>query len=227
VVLDHVTGHVSEGAVVALVGPSGSGKSTLLRCLNRLERPDAGSVLIDEIDLMDPSCDIRKVREHVGMVFQNFNLFPNMTVLENLTFAPCRVLKKPREEAEQTALKLLERVGLKGKEKAYPSRLSGGQKQRVAIARSLAMNPTVMLFDEPTSSLDPEMVKEVLDVIKSLVHVNNRALIIVTHEMQFAREVCDEVWFLDHGKILERAKPADFFTAPTTQRAKEFLAKVL
>ena len=226
VVLDHVSGDVKEGAVVALLGPSGSGKSTLLRCVNLLEQPQSGHIFIEGRDILAKKCDIRKVRENVGMVFQHFHLFPTMTVLENLIYAPCKVLKIKREVAIETAHALLERVGLQDKAAAYPSRLSGGQKQRVAIARSLAMNPSIMLFDEPTSALDPEMVKEVLDVIKGLAE-ERMTLIIVTHEMQFAREVADEIWFLDQGKILEKTPPEQFFTAPKTARAQDFLAKVL
>jgi polar amino acid transport system ATP-binding protein len=226
IVLDHINGQVKEGTVVALLGPSGSGKSTLLRCVNLLETPQSGHIFIRGQDVLANTCDIRKVRENVGMVFQHFHLFPTMTVLENLIYAPCKVLKVKRETALKTAYALLERVGLQDKAASYPSRLSGGQKQRVAIARSLAMNPSVMLFDEPTSALDPEMVKEVLDVIKGLAE-EKMTLIIVTHEMQFAREVADEIWFLDQGKILEKTPPQQFFIAPKTARAQEFLAKVL
>jgi len=225
-VLDHVSGSVAKGNVVALLGPSGSGKSTLLRCLNLLERPESGHIYIDGKDILHAKTDIRKLREKLGMVFQHFNLFPNMTVLENITYAPRKVLKQSPELAAKNGTLLLERVGLASKAAAYPSRLSGGQKQRVAIARALAMEPDVMLFDEPTSSLDPEMVKEVLDVIKDLV-ASHMTILIVTHEMQFAREVAHEIWFLDQGHIIEKASPKDFFTAPKTSRAREFLQKVL
>jgi polar amino acid transport system ATP-binding protein len=194
--------------------------------MNLLERPDGGAVYIDETNILDKNCDLRLMRETIGMVFQHFHLFPNMTVRENLTFAPQKVLGQSLVEANARAMKLLEHVGLLDKAEAYPSRLSGGQKQRVAIARSLAMNPSVMLFDEPTSALDPEMVKEVLDVIKAL-SKDKMTMLIVTHEMQFAREIADEIWFLDGGQILERAKPEAFFKAPQSSRAKEFLDKVL
>ena len=225
-VLNAVKGEVKEGQIVALLGPSGSGKSTLLRCMNLLETPEDGAIFINDTNILDKKCDIRHVRENIGMVFQHFHLFPNMTVLENIAFAPQKVLRKPLEDAQQIAHDLLERVGLSDKADAYPSKLSGGQKQRVAIARSLAMNPKVMLFDEPTSALDPEMVKEVLDVIKSL-SKENMTMLIVTHEMQFAREIADEIWFLDGGNIVERASPETFFTNPTSKRAQDFLQKVL
>lgn len=226
VVLHGVSGHIPQGSVVALLGPSGSGKSTLLRCLNLLERPDAGELYIDATDLMEHGAQIRKARESIGMVFQQFNLFPHMTVLQNITYAPIRVLGLSRADAEQRAWQLLERVGLGDKAMAYPSRLSGGQKQRVAIARSLAMQPKIMLFDEPTSALDPEMVKEVLDVIKSLAHTGI-TIVIVTHEMRFAREVADEIWFLDHGQILEKTAPEKFFQHPQSQRARQFLENLI
>jgi ABC-type polar amino acid transport system ATPase subunit len=225
-ILNDVSGSINKGNVVALLGPSGSGKSTLLRCLNLLERPDSGHIYMGGQDLLNKETDIRKVREKVGMVFQHFHLFPNMTVLENITYAPRQVLKKSKDEANQNGLALLKRVGLDGKAEAYPARLSGGQKQRVAIARALAMKPDIMLFDEPTSSLDPEMVKEVLDVIKDLA-ISHMTIMIVTHEMQFAREVAHEIWFLDAGQIIEKANPADFFKTPKAPRAQEFLNKVL
>ncbi|NCP62997.1 MAG: amino acid ABC transporter ATP-binding protein [Alphaproteobacteria bacterium] len=225
-VLNGVDGYVKEGSIVALLGPSGSGKSTLLRCMNLLERPEKGEIFISQNSILDKKCDIRHARENIGMVFQHFHLFPNMTVLENIAFAPQQVLGKTKDEAHRIALDLLERVNLSDKADAYPARLSGGQKQRVAIARSLAMNPKVMLFDEPTSALDPEMVKEVLEVIQSLAK-SKMTMLIVTHEMQFAREIADEIWFLDGGDIVERAVPELFFTAPSSKRAKAFLEKVL
>ncbi len=225
-VLKNLRGHVKEGSIVVLLGPSGSGKSTLLRCMNLLETPEEGCVFISGTNILDKKCDIRRARENIGMVFQHFYLFPNMTVLENIVFAPQNVLKKSQEEAYQISHDLLERIGLSHKADAYPSKLSGGQKQRVAIARSLAMNPKIMLFDEPTSSLDPEMVKEVLDVIKAL-SKDKMTMLIVTHEMQFAKEIADEIWFLDGGEIVERAVPETFFKNPTSKRAQEFLAKVL
>ena len=225
-VLKNVSGEVREGKIVALLGPSGSGKSTLLRCMNLLERPEKGEILISGTNILNGKCDIRQVRENIGMVFQHFHLFPNMTVLENIAFAPQKVLKKPGDEAQQIARDLLESVGLSDKADVYPAKLSGGQKQRVAIARSLAMNPEIMLFDEPTSALDPEMVKEVLDVIKALSQ-KKMTMLIVTHEMQFAREIADEIWFLDGCTIVERAAPEVFFTKPSSKRAQEFLQKVL
>ena len=225
-VLNGVEGHVKQGSIVALLGPSGSGKSTLLRCMNLLEHPESGEIFISQNNILDKKCDIRHVRENIGMVFQHFHLFPTMTVLENIAFAPQQVLGKSQEEAQRIALELLGRVNLSDKADAYPARLSGGQKQRVAIARSLAMNPKVMLFDEPTSALDPEMVKEVLEVIQSLAK-SKMTMLIVTHEMQFAREIADEIWFLDEGDIVERAAPELFFTNPSSKRAKAFLDKVL
>lgn len=225
-ILNGVSGSITKGNVVALLGPSGSGKSTLLRCLNLLEHPDSGHIYLGGEDLLAKSTDIRKVREKVGMVFQHFHLFPNMTVLENITYAPRKVLKKSTEEANRKGLELLNRVGLEEKADTYPARLSGGQKQRVAIARALAMDPEILLFDEPTSSLDPEMVKEVLNVIKDLAF-SHMTIMIVTHEMQFAREVAHEIWFLDSGQIIEKSQPADFFKSPKTPRAQEFLNKVL
>lgn len=225
-VLNDVSGHVPKGSVIALLGPSGSGKSTLLRCFNLLERPDNGKIFVTGIDILNPACNIRKVREKVGIVFQHFHLFPNMTVLENITYAPCKVFGKSREEADTIALDLLKQVGLIDKGNVYPDNLSGGQKQRVAIVRALAANPEIMLFDEPTSALDPEMVKEVLDTIKLLVK-SHLTVVIVTHEMQFAREIADEIWFLDQGKILERTPPKEFFIKPQSLRAQEFLAKIL
>lgn len=225
-ILNGVSGSIAKGTVVALLGPSGSGKSTLLRCLNLLERPDSGHIYMGGQDLLARTTDIRQVREKVGMVFQHFYLFPNMTVLENITYAPRQVLKQTKEEATKNGLQLLARVGLGDKAGVYPSRLSGGQKQRVAIARALAMQPEIMLFDEPTSSLDPEMVKEVLEVIKDLAS-SHMTIMIVTHEMQFARDVAQEIWFLDAGQIIEKTSPVDFFKSPKTPRAQEFLNKVL
>ena len=226
VVLNSVQGDIKKGSIVALLGPSGSGKSTLLRCMNLLENPEKGVISIAGVNILDGKCDIRQVRENIGMVFQHFHLFPNMTVLENIAFSPEKVLKKTPEEARDIALHLLKRVDLLDKSDVYPSKLSGGQKQRVAIARSLAMEPEIMLFDEPTSALDPEMVQEVLEVIKAL-SSDNMTMLIVTHEMKFAKEIADEIWFLDGGEIVERASPDVFFTAPQSKRAQEFLTKVL
>lgn len=225
-VLKGISEHVDEGEVIAVIGPSGSGKSTLLRCLNLLEAPSAGKIFVDEEELTRPACDIRKMRQKIGMVFQHFHLFPHMTVLENLTYAPLKVLKLSSEQAKERAFDLLKRVGLLDKADVYPSKLSGGQKQRVAIARALAMEPTVMLFDEPTSALDPEMVKEVLDVIKDLAR-QKMTMVIVTHEMGFAREVADRIWFLDEGEMVEVAPPKQFFKNPRSDRARQFLEKVL
>lgn len=225
-VLDDVSGHVKMGKVVALLGPSGSGKSTLLRCLNLMETPDSGAIKIDGFSLLDSHTRIEMIRARMGMVFQNFNLFPHMTAIENVAFAPQKVKGIARDVAMDQAQKLLEKVGLADKGFQYPTSLSGGQKQRVAIARALAMEPDIMLFDEPTSALDPEMVKEVLGVIKDL-SASGMTILLVTHEMQFAREIAHDIWFLDRGKILEVSPPAEFFTAPKSQRAKEFLEKVL
>ena len=218
--------HIPQGQVVAIVGPSGSGKSTLLRCINLLEKPTNGTINIDDICITDSKCDISAIRAKVGMVFQHFHLFPHMTVLENILYAPVKVKKVKPEYAKRKAEDLLKKVGLEDKANAYPSRLSGGQKQRAAIARTLAMKPEVLLFDEPTSALDPEMVKEVLDVIKSLAHTGI-TMLIVTHEMGFAREVADRILFLDQGQIVEDAHPEAFFTQPKSLRAKQFLQKVL
>lgn len=225
-VLSGVNLEIPTGQVVAIIGPSGSGKSTLLRCVNLLEKPTSGEIWVDEDCVTDPKCNIAKVREHVGMVFQHFHLFPHKTVKENITYAPLKVRGISRQEASAKADELLAKVGLADKADAYPSRLSGGQKQRAAIARTLAMEPKVLLFDEPTSALDPEMVKEVLDVIKSLAHTGI-TMLIVTHEMGFAREVADRVLFLDEGKIVEDAEPVTFFNQPKTERAQQFLEKVL
>jgi polar amino acid transport system ATP-binding protein len=212
--------------VVAIIGPSGCGKSTFLRCLNLLETPTRGRIYIDGQDITAPKVDIKDVRQNIGMVFQHFNLFPHMTVLDNLTYAPLKVRKMSKAQAQQKAMELLHRVGLAEKAEVYPSRLSGGQKQRVAIARSLAMEPQVMLFDEPTSALDPEMVKEVLDVMKALAQTQI-TMAIVTHEMGFAREVADRLVFLDNGNIAEDAPPDVFFSNPKSDRACQFLEKVL
>lgn len=224
--LNNISTRINKGDVLVVVGPSGSGKSTFLRTLNMLEDPTAGSVYFDGVDLADRSVDINVHRQKMGMVFQHFNLFPHMTILQNLTVAPMKLLKKSKEQAEAEAMKLLERVGLAEKAQAYPSKLSGGQKQRVAIVRALAMNPEVMLFDEPTSALDPEMVGEVLDVMRNLAH-EGMTMVVVTHEMGFAREVGNRVMFMDEGQILEEASPAEFFTNPKNPRLKEFLSKVL
>ena len=225
-VLKGINTTIKEGEVVAVIGPSGSGKSTFLRCLNLLEQPTDGDIWIKETNITDKKANIMKVREHVGMVFQHFHLFPHKTVLDNLTYAPMKVKGLSKQEAQKQGRELLKKVGLADKEKQYPNKLSGGQKQRVAIARALAMNPDVMLFDEPTSALDPEMVKEVLAVMKDLVHTG-MTMVIVTHEMGFAREVADRILFLDGGNLVEDAPPSEFFTSPKSQRAQEFLEKVL
>lgn len=216
---------IEKGEVVVIIGPSGSGKSTVLRTMNYLEEPTSGHVIVDNMDLSDKK-KLNEVRTEVGMVFQNFNLFPHMTVLDNLTLAQINVRKTSKKDAEDIALKLLERVGLADKANMYPDSLSGGQKQRVAIARALAMKPKVMLFDEPTSALDPEMVREVLDVMKSLAD-EGMTMVIVTHEMGFAKEVADRVLFVDGGQILEDGTPAQVFDAPTSDRTKLFLSKIL
>ncbi|GFO63557.1 amino acid ABC transporter ATPase [Geomonas paludis] len=224
--LDRVSLDIYDGEKVVIIGPSGSGKSTLLRSINRLEEIDRGTIVVDGMDLYDPKTDITKVREEVGMVFQSFNLFPHKTVLENLTLAQIVVRKRSKQEAEEKAMMLLERVGLAAKAKSYPGKLSGGQQQRVAIARSLAMDPKLMLFDEPTSALDPEMIGEVLDVMKDLAK-DGMTMAVVTHEMGFAREVADRVIFMDAGRIVEEGTPEHFFTAPTHERAKLFLSQIL
>jgi len=225
-VLKGITTNIENGEVVAIIGPSGSGKSTFLRCMNLLEQPTSGQIFIGSENITDKKTNIKKVRENVGMVFQHFHLFPHMTVLQNVTYAPIKVKGMSKVEADKHGLALLEKVGLSEKANEYPNRLSGGQKQRVAIARALAMNPEVMLFDEPTSALDPEMVKEVLEVMKSLAHTG-MTMAIVTHEMGFAREVADRVLFLDGGVLVEDAPPAEFFGSPKSVRAKEFLEKML
>ena len=225
-VLKGINLEVKDGEVVCLIGPSGSGKSTLLRCLNRLEEATGGTVIVDGNEISNPKIDINHVRENIGMVFQHFNLFPNLTVLGNIMLAPVELKKMTKEEAETKAKKLLERVGLLEKADVYPVQLSGGQKQRVAIARSLAMNPDIMLFDEPTSALDPEMVGEVLEVMKKLAE-DGMTMVVVTHEMGFAREVSDRVLFLDEGVIAEEGTPEEIFAYPKEERTKNFLNKVL
>jgi len=225
-VLKDISLDVKEGEVVVVIGPSGSGKSTLLRCLNRLEEASGGEIVIDGTDITDKKADINKVREKVGMVFQHFNLFNNMNVLRNLMLAPVDLKIMDRETAHREALKMLERVGLSDKADAYPHQLSGGQKQRVAIARALCMRPDIMLFDEPTSALDPEMVGEVLEVMKHLAHVG-MTMVVVTHEMGFAREVGDRVLFMDGGLILEEGTPEEIFGNPQNPRTRDFLDKVL
>ncbi|WP_281752974.1 amino acid ABC transporter ATP-binding protein [Thermodesulfomicrobium sp. WS] len=217
---------IEPGETVVVIGPSGSGKSTFLRCLNRLEYADSGSIVVDGVDILDPDCDINVIRAEVGMVFQSFNLFPHMTVLDNLTLAQRVVRKRSRAEAENRAMELLRKVGIADKHAARPDQLSGGQQQRVAIARSLAMDPKIMLFDEPTSALDPEMVGEVLDVMKQLAR-EGMTMVVVTHEMGFAREVADRVLFMDHGVVLEEGTPEHFFTNPQHERTKEFLSQIL
>ena len=225
-VLKGISLEVKEGEVVCLIGPSGSGKSTFLRCLNRLEKITAGEVIVDGHPISDPNVNINKVRENIGMVFQHFNLFANKTILENMTLAPIKVLKKSKAEAEKEAMELLARVGLAEKANAYPAQLSGGQKQRIAIVRSLCMHPDVMLFDEPTSALDPEMVGEVLSVMRDLAH-EGMTMVVVTHEMGFAREVGTRVLFVDEGRIKEENTPEEFFDHPKNARLQEFLSKVI
>lgn len=225
-VLKDISLNVEKGEIIAIIGPSGSGKSTFLRCLNRLEEPTSGHVYIDGEDIMDSKVDINKIREKVGMVFQHFNLFPNKTVLENITLAPLKLKGLTKEQAEKRAFALLKRVGLEDKSQVYPSKLSGGQKQRIAIARALAMEPEVMLFDEPTSALDPEMIKEVLDVMIDLAK-EGMTMLIVTHEMGFAKNVATRILFMNEGTILEDARPKDLFENPQNARTKDFLYKVL
>ena len=224
--LDGVTASIRKGEVVVVIGPSGSGKSTFLRCLNLLEVPTDGRILFEGEDITDKKANINLHRQKMGMVFQHFNLFPHMTILKNMTLAPAKLLKKPQKEAEAQAMSLLERVGLADRANAYPSQLSGGQKQRIAIVRALCMDPEVMLFDEPTSALDPEMVGEVLEVMKELAR-EGMTMVVVTHEMGFAREVADRVIFMADGKIVEEGKPEQIFSAPEQPRTREFLAKVL
>ena len=224
--LDGVSAQIHRGEVVVVIGPSGSGKSTFLRCLNLLELPTGGQILFDGADITDKNCNINLHRQKMGMVFQHFNLFPHMTILKNMTIAPMQLLHKSKEDAEKTALELLSRVGLADRANAYPSQLSGGQKQRIAIVRALCMEPEVMLFDEPTSALDPEMVGEVLEVMKALAN-EGMTMVVVTHEMGFAREVGDRVIFMDGGQILEEGTPYTIFNHPRNQRTQEFLAKIL
>ena len=225
-VLDGISTDIEKGDVVCIIGPSGSGKSTFLRCLNRLETPDSGKILLDGVDLTDPRTDLDRQRMKMGMVFQQFNLFPHMTVLKNLTLAPMLLRKKSQQTAEQRAMALLERVGLADRAGEYPSRLSGGQKQRIAIVRALCMEPEVLLFDEPTSALDPEMVGEVLDVMKELAQ-SGMTMVVVTHEMGFAREVASRVLFMDQGVIMEENTPQALFENPQSPRLQSFLSKVL
>ena len=224
--LVNVSAMVEKGDVVVVIGPSGSGKSTFIRCLNQLETADSGKIIIDGIDILNPKTNINKVRAEVGMVFQSFNLFPHKTVLDNISLAQRVVRKRGKEESHQKAMSLLEKVGISDKANVYPDRLSGGQQQRVAIARALAMDPKVMLFDEPTSALDPEMIGEVLDVMKSLAR-EGMTMIVVTHEMGFAREVADKVIFMDEGAIVEEGTPEHFFQNPTHDRTKLFLSQIL
>ena len=225
-VLKGVDQHIAKGEVVVVIGPSGSGKSTFLRCLNRLEEPTSGQILFEGQDITDPKTDIAKVRQKMGMVFQQFNLFENLSIMDNITVGPIRVKGQSREAAEQRARELLERVNLLDKADSWPRKLSGGQKQRIAIVRALAMDPDVMLFDEPTSALDPEMVGEVLDVIKGLAK-SGMTMVVVTHEMGFAREVGDRILFMDQGHVLEEGTPQQLFEHPTHPRTQEFLSKVL
>ena len=225
-VLDDVSEHVSPGEKVAIIGPSGSGKSTFLRCLNLLETPTSGKIVFDGTEITDPKCDVDEVRRHMGMVFQNFNLFNNLSVMQNITLAPVKLKLKTTTDAQETATTLLKRIGLFDKADAYPSTLSGGQKQRIAIVRALAMNPKVMLFDEPTSALDPEMVGEVLDVIREVAD-GGMTMVIVTHEMGFAREVASRVLFMDEGQIRESGAPAQLFDSPQDARLQGFLSKVI
>jgi polar amino acid transport system ATP-binding protein len=225
-VLNGIDLNIEQGEVVVVIGPSGSGKSTFLRCLNLLEEPTGGEVIFEGISITDRKHDVNKLREKMGMVFQQFNLFPHMTVLDNITLAPRKVKKLSKEEADKIAFALLKRIGLEDKAHTYPNQLSGGQKQRIAIARALAMSPDVMLFDEPTSALDPEMVGEVLDVMKKLAS-EGMTMVVVTHEMGFAKEVGDRVLFMDEGKIVEEGSPGEVFSSPKHPRTRDFLGKVL
>ena len=225
-VLDGINYHIEKGEKIVIVGPSGSGKSTFLRCLNLLEKPTDGEIWFEGTLISDPKCSIDRVRQKMGMVFQHFNLFPHLTIMDNITLAPIKLKLQSKEEAAENALRLLKRIGLQDKADSYPSMLSGGQKQRIAIVRALAMNPDVMLFDEPTSALDPEMVGEVLAVMKELAE-DGMTMIVVTHEMGFAKEVATKVLFMDQGNILEEKAPVEFFGHPEHPRLQEFLAKVL
>ena len=225
-VLKDINEHIAPGEKIVIIGPSGSGKSTFLRCMNLLERPTSGQIIFDGIDITDPKTDINKVRQHMGMVFQHFNLFPHKTIMENITLAPVRLKLMKSEEAKEEALRLLKLVNLEEKADAYPGQLSGGQKQRIAIVRSLAMKPKMMLFDEPTSALDPEMVGEVLEVMKNLAD-QGMTMAVVTHEMGFAKEVGTRVMFMDEGRILEHGTPEDIFDHPKDARTQEFLSKLL
>lgn len=224
--LDNVSMDIYRGEKIAVIGPSGSGKSTFLRCINLLEQPNSGEITVDGVNITDKDCDINKVRQKMGMVFQQFNLFPHMTVLKNITIAPMKLKKITKDAAEKKAKELLDRVGLSEKANSYPSQLSGGQKQRIAIARALAMEPEIMLFDEPTSALDPEMVGEVLEVMTDLAKAG-MTMVVVTHEMGFAREVSDRVVFMDSGKFLEEGTPDEVFNNSKNERTREFLRKVL
>ena len=224
--LKGVSTSVRRGEVVVIVGPSGSGKSTFIRTINRLERHDAGRIVVDGIELTDDVKNIEKVRSEIGMVFQSFNLFPHLTVMQNLTLAPRNVRGWPKDRAEEKAMQLLQRVGIPEQVDKFPAQLSGGQQQRVAIARALAMEPKIMLFDEPTSALDPEMIKEVLEVMRELAR-SEMTLVVITHEIGFAREVCDRVLFFDEGRIVEEGTPGDFFSNPKEERSKRFLSQIL
>ncbi|MGE6629129.1 amino acid ABC transporter ATP-binding protein [Bacillus sp. NPDC077027] len=225
-VLKDINLHIEKGEVVVIIGPSGSGKSTMLRCINRLETIDEGQILLNDVPIQDPKTNMNLIRQNIGMVFQHFHLYPHKTVLENIMLAPMKVKKVSKEEAKETAAFYLEKVGIPEKANTYPSRLSGGQQQRVAIARGLAMKPEVMLFDEPTSALDPEMIGEVLDVMKQLAR-EGMTMVVVTHEMGFAREVADRIVFIDEGKILEESTPAEFYVQPREKRAQLFLSRIL
>lgn len=225
-VLKDINLMIHQGEVVVIIGPSGSGKSTLVRCINRLETISSGELIVDNVKVNDKHIDINQLRRNIGMVFQHFNLYPHMTVLQNITLAPMKVLRIPEKEAKETAMYYLEKVGIPDKANSYPSELSGGQQQRVAIARGLAMKPKIMLFDEPTSALDPETIGEVLDVMKQLAK-EGMTMVVVTHEMGFAREVADRIVFMDQGRILEEAPPEEFFANPKEERAKVFLRRIL
>jgi general L-amino acid transport system ATP-binding protein len=222
-----ITTTVSRGEVVVIVGPSGSGKSTFIRTINRLERHDKGRIEVDGIELTDDLRNIERIRSEIGMVFQSFNLFPHLTVLQNVTLAPRNVHRWPKEEAEEKAMQLLDRVGIPEQARKYPAQLSGGQQQRVAIARALAMEPKIMLFDEPTSALDPEMIKEVLDVMKALAGETRMTMIVITHEIGFAKEVADRILFFDEGRIVEQGPPTEFFSSPQEERTRRFLDQIL